>query len=192
MEIKELYNNSLKIESDEIRAKEFNDLEIHFENILNKENLNHLNISIYIDKMQTKVKRRNAHAEMLENDSYEIVFCPQLLTVIEGLSIELTNKYKEYFTEIDKKRFYDKNNRNKLQGYIYKYFINHIFYHELFHIIRGHLKYLYNTKSLNIILEFEESNKKILDNLYLEVDADKYASINSVLGSFNILEIYEN
>ncbi len=39
-----------------------------------------------------------------------------------------------------------------------------------------------------MILEFEESNEKNLDNLYLEIDADKYASIHSLLGNFEILE----
>jgi len=186
--IENLYNNLLKIKSDDIRIKELDNIEFHFKNILKKENLTNLNISIVIDRMQTKGKKFNAHAKMLEDDSYEIVFCPHLLTLIDGLSIELTSKYKEYFSEINKKKFYDKNNRNKLQSYIYEYFINHIFYHELFHILRGHIKYLYNTNSLNIILEFEENNQKNLDNLYLEIDADKYASINSVLGEFELLE----
>ena len=72
--------------------------------------------------------------------------------------------------------------------YIFEYFINHIFSHELFHILRGHIKYLHENKSLNMILEFEESNEKNLDNLYLEIDADKYASIHSLLGNFEILE----
>lgn len=186
--IKKLYNNSIKIKSDDIRVKELDDIEFHFENILKKENLTHPNISIAIDRMQTKGKKFNAHAKMMGDDLYEIIFCPHLLTLIDGLSIELTSKYKEYFSEIDKKKFYDKCTRNKLQTYIYAYFINHIFYHELFHILRGHMKYLNKTKSLNIILEFEESNNKILDNLYLEIDADKYASINSVLGEFELLE----
>lgn len=188
MNIQSLYNKSLKDKSNNLRLKELDDLELRFKEILRKENLNHLNIFIYIDKLKTKVKNFNAHATILENGSYEIGFCPQLLTVIDGLSLELTSKYKEYFTDIDKKRFYDKSSRVKLRGYIYEYFINHIFYHELYHILRGHIKYLHKTKSLSIILEFEESNNKILDNLYLEVDADKYASINSVIGSFEILE----
>ena len=186
--IENLYQCSLKTKSDDARIKELEDIESRFENILKKENLTHLNISIVIDRMQTKGKKFNAHAKMLEDDSYETVFCPHLLTLIDGLSIELTSKYKEYFSEIDKKKFYDKNNRNKLQSYIYEYLINHIFYHELFHILRGHIKYLHNIMSLNIILEFEENNQKNLDNLYLEIDADKYASINSVLGEFELLE----
>ncbi len=186
--IEKLYQNSLKIKSDDTRIKELEDIESNFENILKKEDLTHLNISIVIDRMQTKGKKFNAHARMLEDNSYEIVFCPHLLTLIDGLSIELTSKYKECFSNIDKKKFYDKSNRNKLQKYINEYFLNHIFYHELFHILRGHIKYLHNTKSLNIILEFEENNQKNLDNLYLEIDADKYASINSVLGEFELLE----
>jgi len=186
--IEKLYQNSLKIKSDDTRIKELEDIEFNFENILKKEDLTHLNISIAIDRMQTKTEKFNAHAKMLEDNSYEIVFCPHLLTLIDGLSIELTSKYKECFSNIDKKKFYDKSNRNKLQKYIYEYLLNHIFYHELFHILRGHIKYLHNTKSLNIILEFEENNQKNLDNLYLEIDADKYASINSVLGEFELLE----
>jgi hypothetical protein len=188
MEIKELYNNAIKIKSADIRAKELDNIELRFKNILKKENLNHLNISVCIDTMKTKVKDFNAHAKILKEDSYEIVFCPKLLTLIDGLSIELTSKYKECFSEIDKNKFYNKNNRNKLQLYIYEYFSNHIFYHELFHVIKGHLKYLNNNMSLNIISEFEDDNKKNVDNLYLEIDADKYASINSVLGGFEILE----
>lgn len=186
--IENLYQYSLKTKSDDVRIRELEDIEFRFEYILKKEDLTHLSISIVIDRMQTKGKKFNAHAKMLEDDSYEIVFCPHLLTLIDGLSIELTSKYKEFFSEIDKKKFYDKNNRNKLQSYIYEYFINHIFYHELFHILRGHIKYLHNARSLNIILEFEENNQKNLDNLYLEIDAAKYASINSLLGEFELLE----
>lgn len=188
MTIENLYSNSLKLKSADIRLKEFQDIESRLKNILKKENLNHLDISICIDNMQTKVKKFNAHAKMLKKDSYEIGFCPHLFTLIDGLSIELTTKYKEHFSVIDKNMFYDKNNRNKLQSYIFEYFINHIFSHELFHILRGHIKYLHDNKSLNIILEFEESDEKNLDNLYLEIDADKYASIHSLLGNFKILE----
>lgn len=189
MVIENLYSNSLKIKSADIRLIEFQDIESSLKNILNKENINCPNISIFINIMQTEsVKKFNAHAKILEDGSYEIGFCPQLLTLIDGLSIELTTKYKEHFSVIDKNMFYDKNNRNKLQSYIFEYFINHIFSHELFHILRGHIKYLHENKSLNMILEFEESNEKNLDNLYLEIDADKYASIHSLLGNFEILE----
>lgn len=188
MEIQNLYKNSIDLKSHNERFKELDDIESRFKNILKKENINHLDISIYIDKMRTKVKPFNAQAMRIENDSYEIGFCPQLFTLLDGLSIELTNKYKDYFSEVDKKKFYDKNNRQKLQSYIYQYFTNHVFYHELFHIIRGHLKYLQNTESLNVILEYEETCQQNIDKLYLEIDADKYAFINSVIGEFNTLD----
>lgn len=189
MQIEKLYKNSIDNKSFEVIRENLVNILDNFKNILEKEKLNNLNIFIDIDEMQTKVKKYNAYARILEDDSYEIIFCPHLLTLIDGLSIELTNKYKEYFSIIDKKNiFYDKNKRDILQKNIYQYLINHIFYHELFHILRGHLKYIQNTKSLNIILEFEENNENIFDNLYLEIDADKYASIASVLGSFQIFE----
>lgn len=189
MQIEKLHKNSIDNKSFEVRRENLVNILDNFKNILEKEKLNNLNIFIDIDEMQIKVKKYNAYARILEDDSYEIIFCPYLLTLIDGLSIELTNKYKEYFSIIDKKNiFYDKNKRDILQKNIYQYLINHIFYHELFHILRGHLKYLQNTKSLNIILEFEENEENIFDNLYLEIDADKYASIASVLGSFEIFE----
>ncbi|MDD3856192.1 hypothetical protein [Sulfurimonas sp.] len=184
-----LLDNSLKAKSNEQRIIEFDNIILLFEDIIKKENLEHLNISIYIDTLGTKVKEFNAYAKLEKKDSYEVVFCPKLLTLIEGLSIELTEKYKESFAVIDKKMFYDKENRNKLQKYIYHYYIIHIFYHELFHILRGHLKYLNDSKSLNQILEFEETNKKNIENLYLEIDADKFASIASV---FEWLKYIEN
>ncbi|MEV9593909.1 hypothetical protein AB0W31_05750 [Aliarcobacter butzleri] len=188
MQIEKLYKNSIDNKSFEIRKENLVDILDNFKNILEKEKLNNLNIFIDIDVMQTKVEKYNAYAKILEDDSYEIIFCPHLLTLIDGLSIELTNKYKEYFSEINKSIFYDKNKRDILQKNIYQYFINHIFYHELFHILRGHLKYLKDIKSLTMILEFEENEKNIFDSLYFEIDADKYASINSLLGSFEIFE----
>ncbi len=189
MQIEKVYKNSIDNKSFEVIKEKLFDTLDNFNNILEKEKLNNLNIFVDIDVMQTKVKKYNAYAKILENNSYEMVFCPHLLTLIDGLSIELTNRYKEYFSIIGKKNiFYDKNKRDILQKNINQYLINHIFYHELFHILRGHLKYVQNIKSLNIILEFEENHEKIVDNLYLEVDADKYASINSLLGSFEIFE----
>lgn len=188
MQIEKLYKNSIDNKSFEVRRENLVDILDNFKNILEKEKLNNLNISVDIDEMQTKVKIYNAYAKILKDDSYEIVFCPHLLTLIDGLSIELTSRYKEYFSEINKSIFYDKNKRDILQKNIYQYLTNHIFYHELFHILRGHLKYVQNIKSLNIILEFEENHEKIVDNLYLEIDADKYASISSLLGSFEIFE----
>ncbi|QKF67628.1 hypothetical protein AVENP_2094 [Arcobacter venerupis] len=186
--LEKLYKNSIDNIPFEVRRENLVDILDNFKNILEKEKLNNLNISVDIDEMQTKVKKYNAYAKILKDDLYEIVFCPHLLTLIDGLSIELTSKYKEYFSEINKSIFYDKNKRDILQKNIYQYLTNHIFYHELFHILRGHLKYVQNIKSLNIILEFEENHEKIVDNLYLEIDADKYASIASLLGSFEIFE----
>lgn len=188
MQIEKLYKNSTDNKSSEVIKEKLADTLDNFKNILEKEKLNNLNIFVDIDLMQTKVKKYNAYARILGDDSYEIIFCPHLLTLLDGLSIELTNKYKEYFSEINKNIFYDKNKRNMLQKNINQYLINHIFYHELFHILRGHLKYLQKTKLSNIILEFEENHEKIVDNLYFEIDADKYASINSLLGSFEIFE----
>lgn len=188
MQIEKVYKNSIDNKSSEVIKEKLFDTLDNFKNILEKEKLNNLNISVDIDVMQTKVKKYNAYAKILENNSYEMVFCPHLLTLIDGLTIELTNKYKEYFSEINKSIFYDKNKRDILQKNIYQYLTNHIFYHELFHILRGHLKYIQNTKSLNTILEFEENNENIFDNLYLEIDADKYASIASLLGNFQIFE----
>jgi len=186
--LEKLYKNSINNRPFEVRTENLVDILDNFKNILEKEKLNNLNISVDINEMQTKVKKYNAYAKILKDDSYEIMFCPHLLTLIDGLSIELTSKYKEYFSEINKSIFYDKNKRDILQKNIYQYLTNHIFNHELFHILRGHLKYLQSTKSLNIILEFEENNENIFDNLYFEIDADKYASILSVFGSFEIFE----
>jgi len=186
--LEKLYKNSIDNRPFDVRRENLVDILDNFKNILEKEKLNNLNIFVDIDEMQTKVKKYNAYAKILKDDSYEIVFCPHLLTLIDGLSIELTSKYKEYFSEINKNIFYDKNKRDILQKNIYQYLTNHIFNHELFHILRGHLKYLQSTKSLNIILEFEGNNENIFDNLYFEIDADKYASILSVLGSFEIFE----
>jgi hypothetical protein len=68
--IENLYQSSLKIKSDYARIKELEDIESRFENILKKEDLTHLNISIVIDRMRTKGKKFNAYAKMLEDDSY--------------------------------------------------------------------------------------------------------------------------